>query len=170
MVAELRDETAPLPLIFEPDRPEPHGRAQGWRRTRYESQSDESGLFRNHADDEFGARVQHAIAMYVFGAGRRAAIASRLGVSETSFQYMARGAMWGSYGRPVLRALRRLGITPGRGDWQGGIRPREIIAANQSVMRRALDALEGAPATPSERSHLITDLYLLTIASKEQTS
>lgn len=169
MVAELRSESTSLPLLFPPDKPEPHGRCQGWRRTQYESaRADASGLYRDHAADEYGARVQHAIVRYVFGQVRRSVIANEFTISETNVGYYLRGAIWGAYGRPVLRALRRLGITPGRGDWKGGERQREIIAANQSVMRRAIDALEGPPIGPDARDKLLADLYLLTVAAEDR--
>lgn len=168
MVAEYRQEPAPLPLLFEPDRPEAHGRAErGWSRTeRIRNRIRSVGLHRRHEHDPYGAQIQHAIARYVLGGERRSALAAELSVSETHFQYMLRGATWGAYTRPVLRALRRLGITTGRGDWKiGARRAREIVAAQRSVMLRAIQAVDGAPPTPAERERLLADLYLLTIAS-----
>lgn len=79
------------------------------------------------------------------------------------------GEAWGTYARPVLAALRRLGIRTTRGERvDGGSRQAEIIAASQAVMRRAIDAIEVPDMPLYDRDRLVSDLYLLTVAAEGQ--
>lgn len=158
MAAEYRDRPAAFPLMAEPE-PRPEGfrlqRSHGWRMT-------ERGEAREHADDAFGAVVQHAIVRYLLTDATRAEVAVDLGVTERTAQAYLSGAIWGAYGRPILDRLAELGIGAGRGRWRDAAdRPREIVAACLPLLARAADALEGRPLDVDERDRLIADLRLL---------
>lgn len=157
MVAELRTEAAPLPLLFEPDRPADLSTRK----------SVQNGGIRSQFALDFGARVQHAIALYIVAGVSRPDVARFLGMSERQTQAVVLGRAWPAYSKPVLRALDRMGISLSRGRWYGPrARHHEIVAASQSVMRRAIDALEGAPIPLYDRDKLVSDLYLLTVAGE----
>ena len=125
---------------------------------------------RRHADDAWGLVVQRTIARYYLTRATRAELAVEIHVSERIVQSYIRAETWGAYGRPVLRALERLGIGRRRGDWwdpegRGG----EIIRAQRAVMRRAIDCLEGAPPTPDRVEAVVADLHLLTVAPGDES-
>jgi hypothetical protein len=167
MVAAVAPHIDTLPLLYEPDRPNPHGRAQhGWSRTRrIANRIEHVELHRQHRDDWFGAQVQHAIVRYVLGMASRKTLAAELGMSERQVQDYLLGRAWESYGCPVIRALKHLGISTGRGDWQdGGRRAKEVVEASRDVMRRSIDAIEVPSLSPEERERLLSDLYLLTVS------
>lgn len=143
MIAETLTRMA-LPLLAEPRRPRPGGRASfGWRRVVYYDRATHcyrQRLERRREHDAFGARVQRAIVRYCLEGMRRSELARELGMSERSTQALVTGRTWGAYGAPILATLARLGISGGRGDWScGGKRCLEIIRAQRAVMRRALE-------------------------------
>jgi hypothetical protein len=165
MVANPKPAAASPALLYEPDRPRPGGRAEhGWSHTRrIANRIEHVDLHRDPRDDYFGAQLQHAIVRYVLGKASRAALAAELGMSERQVQAYLTGRAWEPYTQPVIRALRRLGISIGRGDWKrGGRRPKEVVEASRGVMRRAISALEGPSLGPEERDQLLADLWLLT--------
>ena len=96
MVAEMVQAPAGPALLFEPDRPKEHGRAEhGWSRTEtIRNRLRVAGLHRRHEDDERGAQIQHAIVRYVLGSASRATLADELAVSETQVQYYLRDDRW----------------------------------------------------------------------------
>lgn len=150
-------ETAPLPLLFEPDRPNELSTRN----------SVQNGGIRSEFALDFGARVQHAIAMYIVGGMPRPGVARFLGMSERQTQAVVLGRAWPAYSQPVLRALARMGISLSRGRWYGPrARHHEIIAASHSVMRRAIDAIEVPDMPLYDRDKLVSDLYLLTVAAE----
>lgn len=166
MVAELRDESVrSLPLLFEPDPPTEDQQARvGWVRVLHGSKwKGTIELERRHADDAQGAAIQHAVARFILGNVQRRQLAAELIVCETQVKFYVHGQAWTAYTRPVLRAIERLGITLGRGDWTGTgqRRPREILAASGRLMALAADALEGRPLDTDEREGLVADLRLL---------
>lgn len=159
MIAELA--TTALPLLLEPDEPPPNAvRWPGWRLGGVSSFE----LFtRAPEDDEQGALVQWAIVRYVTTETSRGTLAREYGMAERGLQGYLSGETWWPYGRPVLRALERLGIGTGRGRWaRSAARPEEIVAASRLVMERAIAVLQGETQTSEEREELLADLRLLT--------
>lgn len=167
MVAELRAVADAPVLLYEPDEERPGaGHTPGWQRVysgrRYVS---EWTMQRRHADDAWGLAVQRIIVRYYLTRVTRAELAAELAVSERVVQSYVRCETWGSYGRPVLRALRRLGIGPQRGQWwTADGRSTEVITAQRAVMRRAIDCLEGSPRALADLDEVLADLRLLTLA------
>lgn len=157
------------PLLYPPDRPSPGQRGRGWVRPQLKRWGDRRGdLTRQHEDDAWGAEVQWAIARYLLTSVKRRELAAELTVGETQLQYYLRGLAWGLYGRPVLRALKRLGISRGRGNWTNSASPLravEIARASQGLMAEAAAALDGAVLASRERDRLLADLRLLSAAS-----
>lgn len=159
MVAQLKPESAPLSLLFGPDR---SGFSETQKMRYLRRFLTEEGL-------DFGARVQHAIAMYILAGSSRSEVARFLGMSERQTQDVILGRAWEPYSRPILRALAGLGITLRRGRWYGPrARHDEIIAASQAVMRRAIEALEGPEIPLYDRDRLLADLRLLTVAAEDR--
>lgn len=166
MAVQLAPTPMHLELLFQPDELTEEQRAViGWRRKRADQKME-----RRHSDDLHGARIQYAIACYALCGPSRREIASFLGVTENTLAYYLRGEYWGIYGQPVLRALRRLGVPSGKGRRSHRAdRLRDIQAASQRVMGRALDALEGPPLgiEADARDELISDLRLLSITEDD---
>jgi len=132
VVAQLRDEARVLPLLWEPDMPEPptgtrERTPNGWRR------DGEGGLRRHRPDDVRGAVIQHAIVRYYVGHVSRAALALELSYSIRFAQMIVAGQVWRPYAAPVRRQLAALGIGLNKGGTGSKLpsdfRNREIIAA-----------------------------------------
>jgi hypothetical protein len=166
-----------LPLLIEPtEKPPvgttPRGGGPGWRRVRVTRQfrgMDYIGydFERNHDHDQYGAQVQHMIALYCLGGVQRQSLAKRFGVSERQVQAYLNGTAWRVYAQPVLDALRRMGIGQGRGSWHavgetGTFRTMEILAAAAKAVGEATDLLEAVQ--PEAANDLRTRLRLLAFA------
>lgn len=150
-----------LPLLCEPDRPAEGQRAfHGWsRHSGIRNRVSWEELHREHGDDEFGARVQWAIVRYVLHGVKRSEIAADLCVTETTAQSYLLGKAWTAYGQPILRTLKRLGISEGR----SFTRDREIQAAQRMVLARAAVVVDGAVLTAAQSKRLRFELRLLTL-------
>lgn len=159
MAVSTRQAVPSVGLIFEPDPPAEGLRAHGWRAPRAYSGGD---IERNPDHDEYGAMIQRVIACYMLTRATRGELAARIGASERAITAWLVGDAWAAYATPVLRALARLGVGEGRGNWRnGGDRNDEVIAAGRQVMARALRAIEGEPLSERERAELLADLRLL---------
>ncbi len=163
-VAVALPQTAPLPLIYPPDRPTAKQRANaGWRREpRYSQGCTIYELVRHFEDDAYGAEIQHAIARYIVGGESRGACAAALCVGETQFGYMVRGVAWRVYTQPMVRAFKRLGIKRRGGrSYERGGRVEEVSHAALRVLARLADDEERRTMTPRQRREAIADARLL---------
>lgn len=166
-----------LPLLIEPTQKPPDGTIhlgpwQGWRRIKIVRQfrgMDYIGydFARNHDHDQYGAQVQHMIALYYLGGVQRQALAQRFNISPRQVQSYLSGTAWRVYGQPVLDELRRMGIGEGRGSWHrageaGGFRTMEVLAAATKAVNEAADMLGAIDTDGAER--LRTRLRLLAFA------
>ena len=164
MSVAVAQQAAPLPLIYQPDRPTAKERANaGWRREpRYSQGCTIYELVRHFEDDAYGAEIQHAIARYVVGGESRGACAALLCVGETQFGYMVRGAAHQAYTRPMVRAFRRLGIKRRGGRSNDGRgRVRELARAALQVLALLADEAERPSLTPKQRREAVADARLL---------
>jgi hypothetical protein len=129
----------------------------------------ESGWTRRFQDDEIGAQIQIAVVRYYLTNYTRVDVARDLCISERQAQAYVNGRAWSAYTRPVLAALRRLGISEQRGSWRStgvGPRPREVVRAQADVLRRCRDLLGGAHYTPLAIDELQADLRLLSLVDE----
>lgn len=133
MFALKEIEARGLPLLLEPDRPEPRRGVKtqntGWRR-------EGDVVTRDHRDDEFGALVQHVIVRYLVHGVQRQELAKEIGYSERQLQAWLSGTAARCYAQPVRRALQELGIGLGRGTvgQSASGRGSEIVAACMTLL------------------------------------
>lgn len=127
-----------LDLLMEPERPRRDTRwVPGWQRSkRYDPESGEWGaLVRKREDDAFGAIAQRCVVAYIVRGVGRAQLARQTGLSERSMSDLLAGVTWVTYTKPVLAALRELGISEGRGlRQQWATRLHEIIEAQRRLL------------------------------------
>lgn len=152
----------PAALLYEPDFPLTERFSPGWCWQR-------ERRVRRHADDEFGARVQIAIARYALTQYTRDEMARDLTVSVKTAQDYLTGRSQTVYAAPVIRALERLGVPVTKGRWwasEAGKEPRrplQIIRAQADVLRRVRSLIGGGHWTPAGIDEIQADLILLSL-------
>jgi len=163
MIAMPRPERT-LDLLMEPERPRRDTRwVPGWQRSQgYDPESGEWGaLVRKHSDDAFGAIAQRCVVAYIIGGVGRAQLARRTGLSERSMSDLLAGRTWVTYTKPVLDALRELGISEGRGlRQQWATRLHEIIEAQRRLLAMHLDSDHCVGLAKDARLVALTRLFL----------
>lgn len=166
MVAESLDyRPAPVGLLYEPEHPSERAHlAHGWRRVwRKERNVRVSTWVRRQEDDEYGARVQEAICMYVLRGQRRPEIAAFLAMSERQTADILVGKASGCYGAPLLRAFDRLGIRIKRPHRTEVERRGQIIRAQADALDRCRALLGGVDFNEGALAELQADLRLLAL-------
>lgn len=130
-----------LELLAEPVLPaEGHrGTTYGWKPRPIRATDDRRHYERYHADDQQGAVVQHVVCRYVLGDVTRSELSREYGMCSRQVNAYVSGEAWVTYATPILEAIARLGVPPVKGFWTGdGARPRLLVRAQRSVIRRAL--------------------------------
>ena len=156
MVAELAAPRHHPRLLLPPERTaETTYLTRGWRKTPL-------GLGRRYDDDAVGAMVQRIIADYVLTDEPRRSIARRNGLSDRVVNCYLLAVNWSSYGRPVLKAFERLGISVKRHAGGGRqARLEEIARAQALLLRQAADLL--ARDQRPEVRQVVADARLLSV-------